>query len=135
MFAVGHVSRRRDLHAAFGGQQQGGISTPAGGSIILLFTGDHGEDYGYSDGWNQDGTFRYSGEGQRGDMKFVRGNAAIRDHAANGKDLHLFQSMAGGRVRYIGQMEYVGHDLVDEVPDRAGKPQQAIHFRLRTVSS
>jgi 5-methylcytosine-specific restriction protein A len=38
----------------------------------------------------QHGVFLYIGEGQKDDMLFVRGNKAIRDHAADGKDLHLF---------------------------------------------
>ena len=42
----------------------------------------------------------YTGEGQRGDMDFVRGNLAIRDHVANGKDLHLFEYVQTGYVRY-----------------------------------
>ena len=38
----------------------------------------------------QHGVFLYIGEGQKDDMLFVQGNKAIRDHAADGKDLHLF---------------------------------------------
>ena len=34
--------------------------------------------------------FFTSGKAQKDDMLFVRGNKAIRDHAADGKDLHLF---------------------------------------------
>jgi hypothetical protein len=33
-------SRRKDIHGKFGGQQQGGISTPADIPFIFLFTGD-----------------------------------------------------------------------------------------------
>ncbi len=51
MFAQSQEYRRRDLHDQLGGQRQGGISTPADQSIILLFTGNSGEQYGYSDGW------------------------------------------------------------------------------------
>jgi 5-methylcytosine-specific restriction protein A len=50
-FQVGRVySRRNDIHAEFGGQQQGGISTPDGAPFIFLFTGEMGEQYGYEDG-------------------------------------------------------------------------------------
>jgi 5-methylcytosine-specific restriction protein A len=71
MFVPGQIYRRRDLHHQFGGQQQGGISTPSRFPIILLFTGDSGARYGYHDGWQADGLFLYTGEGQRGDMHFV----------------------------------------------------------------
>ena len=78
-FEVGQTyNRRQDIHDEFGGQQQGGISTPTA-PFIFLFTGEMGEQYGYEDGWS-DGVFLYVGEGQRGDMEFVRGNKAIRGH-------------------------------------------------------
>jgi 5-methylcytosine-specific restriction protein A len=89
-FEVGRTYRRRDIHAQYGGQRQGGISTPVRQPFILLFTGT-GEHYGHHDGWEANGVYRYSGEGQAGDMVFTGGNKAIRDHAKNGKDLHLFE--------------------------------------------
>jgi 5-methylcytosine-specific restriction protein A len=53
-------------------------------------SGEGGEQHGYADGWSADGLFLYTGEGQQGDMAFVRGNAAIRDHIDNGKEV-VFQ--------------------------------------------
>lgn len=107
MFVIGKVYRRRDLHAEFGGQEQGGISTPSDHNLIFLFTGESGKKYGYSDRWTNDGIFLYTGERQVGDMEFVRGNRAIRDHAEDGKDLHLFAQTPDKRfVRYEGQMAY-----------------------------
>ncbi|HMD56388.1 MAG TPA: hypothetical protein VKG82_02835 [Solirubrobacteraceae bacterium] len=85
MFELGKVYRRRDLHAEFGGQAQGGIVTPADHSLIFLITGEGGHEYGYHDEWLEDGMFRYFGEGQSGPMTFVRGNRAVRDHAVEGK--------------------------------------------------
>ena len=72
--------RRQDLHARYGGQQQGGISTPADFPLVFLFTSASGSDFGYRDEFRPDGTFWYTGEGQRGDMEMTRGNRAIRDH-------------------------------------------------------
>ena len=132
MLEKGRVYRRRDLHAAFGGQQQGGISTPATTGMIFLFTGDSGKQFGYRDGWTSEGLFRYSGEGQLGDMRFDRGNSAIRDHADRGKTLHLFEKATRGDVRYVGEMVYVRHELVSNVPDRLGNLRTAIVFYLRS---
>ena len=129
MFIRGHVYRRRDLHSQFGGQNQGGISTPAGRSIVFLFTGESGEQYGYSDGWTDEGIFFYTGEGQRGDMSFVRGNSAVRDHSSQGKDLHLFSSAQRGHVRYEGQMVFTGFQY-RVAPDIDGNLRQAIVFEL-----
>ena len=133
MFEKEKIYRRRELHELYGGQEQGGISTPAAQKLVMIFAGPSGEMYGYKDGWDGNGEFRFTGEGQVGDMQFVRGNLAIRDHAGNGKELHLFEAIGHGNVRYVGQMKYVGHDLVPNRPDRQGNPRMAIVFRLAPV--
>ena len=92
-FEVGSVyNRQRDIHQVFGGQERGGITTPSDCPFVFLFTGESGEQFGYSDGWRPDGVFAYTGEGQQGDMTFVRGNRAIRDHMTDGRDLLLFEA-------------------------------------------
>lgn len=108
-FEVGKVyDRQQEIHGVFGGQKQGGISTPSGAPLVFLFTGETGTQYGYKDEWTEDGVFLYTGEGQVADMQFVRGNKAVRDHAANGKDLLLFESLGrGGAYRYLGQFDCV----------------------------
>src|SRR4051812_21524750 len=63
-FEVGRVyNRRADIHRPYGGQQQGGISTPTRVRCVFLFTGPGGAQHGYRDGWNDDGVFLYTGEG------------------------------------------------------------------------
>lgn len=117
MFETGKVYRRRDLHAEFGGQVQGGISTPREHPYVFLFTGDSGEQYGYKDGW-RDGLYRYTGEGQLGEMQFLRGNKAIRDHQKDGRELHLFEKTPNkGFVRYLGEFELVNYEVVENVRD------------------
>ncbi len=108
LFVQGREYRRIDLHNQFGGQRQGGISTPINHPLIFLFTGEGGEQYGYADSWTNERLFFYVGEGQQGDMEFVRGNAAIRDHIIDGKDLHLFLYVRKGIVRYVNQMVCIG---------------------------
>jgi 5-methylcytosine-specific restriction protein A len=130
-FVVGRVyNRRADIHAHFGGQQQGGIATPPQVSCVFLFTSPSGAQHGYEDGWMEDGVFRYTGEGQRGDMGFVRGNAAIRDHAVDGRDLHLFESQGKGEgYRYVGLFDCAGWEF-RRGPDTAGHDRQVIVFHL-----
>jgi 5-methylcytosine-specific restriction protein A len=131
VFSPGRVYRRADLHNLFGGQRQGGISTPAHHALIFLFTGESGAQHGYSDGW-QGSHFYYSGEGQYGDMEFARGNAAIRDHAAESKELHVFQQMGKGDVKYIGEMKCVRF-REQRAPDSKGEMRRAIVFELAPV--
>jgi len=129
-FLPGTTYRRRDLHEVYRGQEQGGICTPRKFPIILLFSGKSGNPYGYADYWDDSDVFHYFGEGQSGDMEFLRGNRAIRDHAKDGKELHLFETLGSGDVRYMGRMTYIGYDEVTGVLDAAGKRRTAIVFRL-----
>jgi 5-methylcytosine-specific restriction protein A len=133
-FEVGRVyNRRGELHSRFGGQQQGGIATPQGQPFLLLFTGESGEQYGYRDGWNDEGVFVYTGEGQVGDMTFVRGNRAIRDHAADGKVLELFQNLGKGEgYRYLGEFLCSTWDY-RRGRDREGNDRQVIVFHLLPI--
>ncbi|MEA2511742.1 MAG: 5-methylcytosine-specific restriction enzyme [Thermomicrobiales bacterium] len=132
MFNIGQVYRRQEIHDQIGGQRQGGISTPAKHAVVLLFTGSSGEAHGYADGWSED-VFRYFGEGQSGDMRLARGNKAIRDHASDGKELHLFKQKGKGVVEYVGQFRYMSHRL-EKGPDTEGKLRQSIVFELSPVS-
>jgi 5-methylcytosine-specific restriction enzyme A len=133
-FELGKIyDRREDIHAQFKGQQQGGISTPSDSLFIFLFTGDTGEQYGYKDDWTKEGVFLYTGEGQTGDMDFIRGNKAIRDHAADGKDLLLFEAVGKRKgVRFKGQFACASWETRTG-PDKEGNPRKIIVFHLVPV--
>jgi len=126
-FVPGKIYDRKEIHAKLGGQRQGGISTPKDKPVILLFTGEQGRHYGYEDGW-QGEMFFYTGEGRFGDMQFVRGNRAVRDHLKEGKTLLLFQYISKGKVRFLGEMVCIGYDWI-QAPDMAGRIRQAIRFK------
>lgn len=132
MFVPGQEYVRREIHDQYGGQQQGGISTPAKHDFIMLFTGEQGEQYGYLDSWTTEGRFLYTGEGQVGDMSFVRGNRAVRDHQGDGKALHLFEYSQQRIVRYVGEMLCTGY-RIREGPDAEGNLRNAIVFELQPI--
>jgi len=135
LFEEGRVYHRRsEIHATYGGQEQGGISTPAKYPYIFLFSGDSGEQYGYRDRWIDTHTFQYFGEGQRGDMQLLRGNLAVATHVEKGKEIHLFRKVDKGRYRYEGRFEYVEHDFVERETDIEGRSRTALVFTLRRVS-
>ena len=121
--------RRAALHDRYGGQRQGGISTPAQSPIILLFSSPRGADFGYRDGWTSEGLYLYTGEGQRGDMTLSRGNAAIAEHADAGRDLHLFEAAGKGFVEYVGRMVCVGSEWRMGA-DTEGRPRKVVVFAL-----
>lgn len=98
--------------------------------FIFLFTGQSGELYGYKDDWGPEGAFRYTGEGQLNHMEFVRGNKAIRDHAANGKDLLLFEKLpVRAGVRFLGRFACGSWQRM-EGGDKTGITRQIIVFHL-----
>jgi 5-methylcytosine-specific restriction protein A len=133
-FEIGRVyNRRTDIHGRLGGQQQGGIITPARYPIVILVTGEEGLEHGYDDRVRGDGVFEYFGEGQTGDMKLRAGNRAIVDHSALGKDLLLFRKAKGG-LRFEGEMvcESYHHE---RAPDGEGAEREAIVFELRPLGA
>lgn len=133
-FVVGQsYQRRSDIHLKYGGSWQNGVSSSAVCPAIFLFTGDTGEQYGYEDGFDDAGVFSYSGEGQVGDMQFLGGNRAIRDHAIDGRALHLFRSLGKGKANsYMGEFVLANHSIRRGV-DRNGDERDVIVFHLFPV--
>jgi hypothetical protein len=136
-FEIGALYNRRDeIHARFGGQRQGGISTPSYHPFIFIFTGEAGKSHGYSDFWESEEIFHYFGEGQIGAMEYKGGNRAIVRHQEDGKHLLLFQAMGKSRpYRFLGEMRFESSYEKNDVPDTKGTPRKAIVFRLRPVES
>lgn len=126
-------NRRGDIHRRFGGQQQGGIITPAQHPLVIVITGHEGRQHGYSDRYRDDGVFEYFGEGQVGDMEWVRGNRMILFHSASGRALLLFRKERAG-LRFLGEMVYAAH-RIERAPDRNGNDRNAIVFELRPLAA
>lgn len=133
-FSLGKVyDRRTDIHHPFGGSYQSGIAPSSKARAIFIFTGDSGEQYGYTDHRDERGVFFYSGEGQAGDMTFTRGNLAILNHVKDGRALHLFKSLGKGKGQeYLGEHAYVDH-LIKRGLDKKGKERDVIVFQLVPV--
>ncbi|HDS1547103.1 HNH endonuclease [Stenotrophomonas maltophilia] len=136
-FEVGALyNRQKQIHGVFGGQQQGGISTPKEHPLVIAFTGEAGVSHGYHDFWDDDEVFHYFGEGQVGDMKYVAGNRAIGEHVKDGKTLVVFQMMGKGRpYRYLGRFMCQSSYSQPGMLDGKGQPRSAIVFRLRSLEA
>jgi hypothetical protein len=136
-FEVGALyNRRQEIHGILGGQQQGGISTPADKPFVIIFTGEAGKSHGYADFWNEeDGVFNYFGEGQSGDMKMTGGNRAIGGHVNEGKRLLVFKSLGHGQpCRFDGEFICLGSYVRPDTPATRGPNRNAIVFRLQPLS-
>ena len=51
-FIIGASYKRSEIHDEWGGQRQGGISTPKDYPVIFLFSTARGNEYGYEEGRN-----------------------------------------------------------------------------------
>lgn len=126
-------NRRRDIHDRFGGQQQGGIITPAKHNVIFIMTGKRGAEFGYDDIHHEDGRIDYFGEGQKGDMQMGRGNRALASHGVDGKDVLWFEKSYPDRlITFRGEYVCAGwrHGRSRDVD---GNDRQAIIFELHPL--
>jgi 5-methylcytosine-specific restriction protein A len=135
-FDVGALySRRDDIHGRYGGQTQGGISTPAKSPFVILFTGEAGAQHGYLDHWEEEdgeNILHYYGEGQVGDMQNIRGNRAILQHFQNNKRLLIFQSMGKSQpYRFLGEFRFFYAYEQSGIPDTQGNLRKALVFKLK----
>jgi hypothetical protein len=126
---------RREVHARYGGRQQGGIGPSSKAPVILFFTDPAaGHRFGYYDGWDDDGLFNYYGEGQVGDQRLVQGNKAILNHKLDGRTLEGFLAR-GATVTYLGTFELVDHYWTEAHESSSTTIRQVVVFRLRPLNA
>ena len=123
----GRTYRRKDLHeAGLGGNRQKGISYPADGTHVLLFSDpDSAHNWGYKDSWLGVDGYRYYGEWSGvGDMLSIGGNLALVERSP---EIYLFVKVPNGH-QYAGVFECIGEDRTPAVRD--GREYLAIVFAL-----
>ena len=126
----GNEYKRKELHDFFGGQRQGGISTPKNHPYIFIISSKRGKDHGYVDGWiDENKYFLYTGEGQIGDMEFKGGNRAIRDHYENEKRILLFQETKKTFIELKEELELIDYSFIQTL-DSENKNRKAIQFKF-----
>jgi 5-methylcytosine-specific restriction protein A len=131
-FIPNQVYKRSLIHDEYGGNRQGGISPSAKFPFIFIFSGKSGAQYGYKDGWDNKNVFSYTGEGQEGDMQFVKGNLALKEHKERGKRVFLFESDGTTFVKFVSEMEFFDADYF-ETPDKNGTNRIGIRFFLNRI--
>ncbi|MEW1927580.1 hypothetical protein [Streptomyces sp. NPDC088360] len=150
-FKPGDVRTRADIREELGGSPQGGICPSREKETVVLYSDiTSGEKYGYRDGWLREEdrlgpVYEYTGAGTQGDQTFAgvrgTGNAAILQHAEDGRTIHLF--IAEGKVPGGGTKthRYIGAFAVDEdrpytvrrALDEDRIERDVIVFRLRPI--
>jgi len=131
-FIPNQLYKRSLIHDEYGGNRQGGISPSAKVPYIFIFSGKSGAQYGYRDGWDNHNIFSYTGEGQEGDMQFIKGNLALKEHINKGKRVFLFEIEGGGFVKFSSEMEFYDADYF-ETPDKNGRNRIGIRFFLKRI--
>jgi predicted restriction endonuclease len=131
-FIPNQLYKRSSIHDEYGGNRQGGISPSAKVPYIFIFSGKSGAQYGYRDGWDNNNIFTYTGEGQEGDMQFIKGNLALKEHLNRGKRVFLFEIEGGGMVKFISEMEFYDADY-SVTSDRNGNDRIGIQFFLKRI--
>jgi hypothetical protein len=130
----GESIERTALQAEFGGRTQGGIGPSRKTPNVLIFSDPVAvEPHGYYDGWQSDGCFHYTGEGQYGDQQMKSGNASILNHAEEGRALRVFAG-ARGRVTYLDEFELdeTKPFYRTDAPETGDGPRREVFvFRLR----
>ena len=133
-------NRLNDLHKKYGGNRQGGISNCPDHPIIFIFSGPTGKKHGYEDGWDEENYFRYSGQGQKGDMKFISGNKSILNHQKNKKRIFLFEkTKTPGFWMFKDELQLVDYDYYnityeDEDDNNREKIRKGIKFKFLSVT-
>jgi 5-methylcytosine-specific restriction enzyme A len=132
LFELGRTYKRSDIHDAYGGSRQSGISPTAKFPHIFIFSSETGHQHGYKDQWENDDVFSYTGEGQANDMNFIRGNLALKNHIRNGKRVFLFIYESKGKVRFEAELELIDFDFFIG-PDTKGKERTGIKFFFKRI--
>jgi hypothetical protein len=107
----------------------------ASNSVFLFTNPSQGAAYGYNyDGWQADGEFHYTGDGQVGRQNPAQGgNAALLAAADKGRTVRLFRS-EGPLTTYLGVFELLDPPyFTAPAPDRNGDLRDVLVFRLSPV--
>jgi hypothetical protein len=126
----GRVYKRRELHhAGWGGNWQSGVSYPANGDHVLLFSDPSAAvEHGYRDSWAGKDTYRYFGAWSgTGDMAIEGVNRTILDRSPN----LLLLIRSGGGYRFEGHFSCERYET--QKTTRDGSEYTALVFILERV--
>lgn len=137
-FEVGTSYDREDILSFLGSKQP--VSGIAYGSrnrdFLAVFTGGRfGKRAGYTDGWNPDGSFRYCGQGSKGDQRLQGANAVLANHKGTVLVFETWKPRNSwkGRQRFVGDFCVLGCETTTAKGAREG--DKLLIFALTPVYS
>lgn len=134
---AGNIYVRKEVHAAFGGSQQGGITPTKDSNKVFIWSNESGPHHGYQDGWSSDGSiYYYTGAGQHGDQDIdaQRHNGRLLRHSENEDEVLLFigQKGPGGLWKYECKLSLIDYEYF-QTKDANEKNRRAVRFVLERV--
>lgn len=125
------VENQHNIRIRYSGR---GINKSNDGSLVLISSiGRSNGSFTYSDSFNENGNYLYSGEGQEGDQRITGGNLLLTESESNHTNIHLYIAVPVNNSKqyfYQGLYKCVGHDEVTE-PDKNGNERIVYKFILR----
>lgn len=133
-FILNKEYKRTEIQEQYGGNKQAGIVYSRQSPYIFIFSQQSGHQHGYIDRWENENVFSYTGQGQVGDMRFISGNLALREHLSDGKRVFLFTGVRKAYVKFEAELEFLTFDYF-QGPDREGNTREAIKFFFKRVGT
>ena len=134
---AGNIYVRREVHAAYGGSRQGGITGNKTSGKVFIWSNESGPYHGYQDGWSEDGQlYYYTGAGQYGDQDIEdpQHNGRLLRQSENGNKVLLFigQKGPGGLWKYECELSLIDYEFF-QTRDDDKKNRRAVRFILERV--
>jgi hypothetical protein len=137
-FAPGQTTTRKMVHNKVGGNRQKGITAIEGSKDVLIFSDPvSGREYGYDrfEGFREDGSFWYTGEGTLGNQVIDQyGNKTLMESDLNQTRLRLFMTQSVNAT-YVGEV-VLGDPPFEwkRAPDKEGNERDIVVFHLVPVT-
>lgn len=101
----------------------------------IVITSLHTRNRIYDDKLFEDDVMLYTGEGQIGDQKLIKGNKAIYEAKQQGRDIHLFVRFKKPEYTYYGKVETIAEPYYVDEKDVEGNIRKVIKFPMKQLGS
>lgn len=132
----GNMYTNKEIHLIFNCSTQGGIRINSSNKTATLISHMSSKSNPYNDSIiNNDGTFIYTGMGQKGDqvVKLTNQNGKIAFSKDNGYKLYYFIALDKNKYKYIGEVKLNGNYYFEKEKDSLGNLRNVVKFPLSII--